>query len=254
MEEKRIFMVCDDDFSLILPASILLPEMNLEETLPELYVLVETMEELLGLRVLLVVDPEVEQMFCEELIVGTTVEIEDIDDPYSEKYETFSYVSCLAGTYFFAFYEEKDGILVKTVPAPELTKDLIHQLFLARAQTLYQGEYIYVKNIINPDLHFPPLKPEAYLIGSPAWEYAKAFWDTQDEIDELEGNDYTEETAILDVSELDEEEMEDLTGMIMAVASEEMSAEDFLEETGLDAELASVTGFMAQEYVIRPPA
>lgn len=182
---KRHFL----NINLFVPPKMMYPKEDVTKVFPEIKILLETIEELTGLRVFLerLGEPE-EDQFSDELVLCTHLDevesFQNLDDddetcgPLEDEvaailngtpfYESFFYLHTPVGTFYFAFFQKDEtGNPTIRVEAPFITRDMKEILCLNHAQTAYQGDQVIVAACYpDLDMDFPPKAPEEYEEGS----------------------------------------------------------------------------------------
>lgn len=262
------------DISVAFPPCMFFNCESIDEFYPKLIEIVDGIERLTGLRVFLELPENLhDAQFSSDYLIGTSLELDDSrvleSDPqtaFKNGREYFETLTCPLGTYYFVFFEHKDGSITIPAESPIITREMLHELNLCRAQTLWHNNRIIVKNTFSVDLPYPPLQPDSYFCGTEMYDYAKKFWETSDAIQEIEEKQIEDELgpegASIDSDidfdfdmesfEADGGDINDLVDMILSVGRGEMSVDEFLDETGMEIESADCADVPYLEYVLCP--
>ena len=160
---------------------LLFPKLNLKEQYPELYLVIEVLEDVLAaenIEVFLYIDATSPNSIdldtrCDEIIISSI-------KPFYGEEETLTCIATPIGTFDFCFIRNfSDGSKFE-VPEVPLSEEIKKSLFLAPCEISFSrsdstGE-ISIIHEYPADMVFPPFSPNSYLIGSPQQIHAEAYY------------------------------------------------------------------------------
>lgn len=187
-KEHPIFMLVSDDIrgglSLFFKSNNCFPfpnDIDVEKDFPEIYLVVDTIESLFKEDVALYLYSDattpasvVSDLRSDEIIIATQKSV------FTDNQEVLWYMITPLGVFYFYFLlTTSSGSLVE-IDSVFFTDEIKESLFLAPCEVGFpeggMGEAS-ILHVYPPRMHFPPLPPENYLIGSDQQAQAEIFYE-----------------------------------------------------------------------------